>query len=75
MKETLVEYLTLEKGYSTTNDNTLLRRPDDSIVARLQGDKWRTNPTQQEMSHYTINSGRGLPSLLCYADLTNISHK
>jgi len=71
MKESIIQYLALKTGYRHTDENTLLRRPDDLIVARLQGDRWRANPTQQEIINFSIYSGRGLPSLLCEYDLTN----
>jgi len=64
MAETLIQYLALETGYKKTEKKTILRRPDDSIVARIEGNKWLANPTQEEVARYTIYSGKGLPSLL-----------
>ena len=54
-------------------DNSKLISPDNSIAAKFEDDiKWVTIPTQQEMIDYGINSGRGLPSMLCYkGDPTN----
>ena len=73
MRETLIEYLTSQKGYRV--DDNHMRRPDDSIVAKLQNGRWVTNPTPQEMVEFNLYSGRGFPSMLCYMDLTNPGHK
>jgi len=71
MKEKLFDYLAKKEGYSIVDGNSLLRA-DNSLVARLEDNKWVTTPTQQEMIDYGIQSGRGLPSLLCYkGDPTN----
>ena len=72
MKQSFIDYIAQKPGYLKSDGGTILRRPDDTIVAKLQGDKWSTNPTQQELADYGIFSGRGLPSLLCYkGDPTN----
>lgn len=71
MKETIIDYLTSQKGYRIIDGNRLIRY-NNSVVALLEDNKWVTTPTQQEMINYGIYSGRGLPSLLCYkGDPTN----
>ncbi len=72
MRETLVDYLASQKGYQITNEGKNLRRPDNSIAAKLtDGGKWIAQPTQEEMIKYSMNCGRGLPSLGSEYDLTN----
>ncbi|MEK6948958.1 MAG: hypothetical protein AABX34_01960 [Nanoarchaeota archaeon] len=72
MRETLVDYLAVQKGYQITDEGKNLRRPDNSIVAKLVDDnRWVAQPTQEEMTKYSIDCGRGLPSLVPEYDLTN----
>ena len=64
MKQSFIDYIAQKPGYLKSDEVTILRRPDDTIVAKLQGDKWSTQPTQEELTKYILNTGSGLPGLL-----------
>lgn len=70
--DTFLDYLLGQPEY--TMDNNQLIRPDGTVAARLNGDKWNILGTSDEFAGYMRCTGRAMPSLLPYHDPTNPGH-
>lgn len=71
--ETLIDYMRTDLKYREEGNRLL--RPDDSVAAVLNQERWRTFPFPEEMAEFSSSCGRAFPSRYIEKDLTNIGHK